>query len=164
MQDEYIACTTRTSSHYFGHILSQHAIVMIDAAAASDHAAFIRLGGRLHDVQSKWINLLCARGQSETLDNQYRRVVTRLIKTFTSRLMDAIVDNKFVSYEELASIGEMHSYVHSRAEQYLTQTRSLFEKYVIAVCLLHEKQTVGRQLNVMHLGYELGTWLDKTIL
>lgn len=154
----------------FSSVLGRHALVMFDAANPDlDKSQCIKLGGRLAEVQSDWINLLCP-GAGAVLnrqDQQYRKAVTGIVKTFTNNLMDVVVDNKRVTFNELASIGLVHSHLSAQDQRRLNETRELFQHYVASLCKLHGGKSVKdihvAGLQVLHVASVLGASLDFNI-
>lgn len=145
----------------FTSILNRHALVMFDAANPDlDKSECIRLGARLADVQSDWVNLLY-RGA----DKEYRKAVAGIVKHFTNRLMDVVVDDKQVSFAELASIGLVHHTTHNMScqeQRRLEETKQLFQHYVASLCRLHNTNNTHRAgLQVLQVANVLGACLDK---
>lgn len=153
----------------FSSVLNRHALVMFDAANPDlDKSQCIKLGGRLAEVQTDWINLLCP---SEAIlnrqDQEYRKAVTGIVKTFTNKMMDVVVDDKRVTFNELASIGLVHSHLSAKDQRRLDETRQLFQHYVASLCKLHgraaNKDIHVAGLQVLQVANVLGASLDYNI-
>lgn len=148
--------------HSFTSILNRHALVMFDAANPDlEKSDCIRLGARLAEVQSDWVNLLYCGG-----DKEYRKAVAGIVKNFTNRLMDVVVDDKHVTYRELASIGLVHQNLSARNQMRLEETRQLFQHYVASLCRLHNYNANTHHraaLQVLHVANVLGTCLDANV-
>lgn len=157
----------------FSGVLCRHALVMFDAANPDlDKAQCIKLGTRLAEVQADWIELLCGDGISppppagERYHKSYQRAVAGIVKTFTNKLMDVVVDDKRVTYDELASIGLVHSHLSPNDQRRLTETRELFQHYVASLCRLHSgrcQNIHSAGLQVLHVANVLGASLDMNI-
>lgn len=147
----------------FAGILSRHALVMFDAAHPDlDKAECIKLGTRLAEVQSDWIGLLCGNDSQK----EYRKAVAGIVKTFTNKLLDVVVDDKRVTYNELASIGLVHSHLSLRDQFRLNETRELFQHYVASLCRLHSgrcQDIHAAGLQALHVANLLGASLDLHI-
>jgi hypothetical protein len=166
---EYRTSSRHTAYNKFRDIIAQHAIIMIDATEKStlDKHDCIRLGARLGKVQDHWIDLLCVGADTAGLEKEYRRVVTRIIRVFTNHLMDVLIDDCFVSYEQLASIGDFHSHLTAASEANLKRTRILFEQYALCLCMLYKhgpgESRFRTGLHALYMANALGMWLDATI-
>lgn len=160
-----IACNKASlcGENSFTGLIHRHALVMIDAAHKDvDKHQSIKLGARLRDVQTDWINLLC---RHEKSNNEYRRIVTKIVCNFADKLMDVVLDDKFVSYDELASIGKFHSNLGPQHQ--LKQTRELFQDYVLHLCKAYraksEEDYARRCAHCLQVANALGSWLDITV-
>ncbi len=169
-REEYQNASGLTGCSTFTSILGQHTILMIDAAKPGlAELQYLQLGKRLKDVQSKWIALLCnGISDKETVDRAYRNVVIEMVENFTDGLMDVFIGKKYVSYETLASIGEMHSMVvHAEERGALKRTRELFQSHIAWLCRLHEQSTeqafMKASLQSLYSANKLGNWLDTSI-
>ena len=155
-------CAAQNSN--FRGILAKHALVMFDAANPNlDKAQCIQVGTRLAEVQQDWIQLLSSNCKG---DQEYKRAVTGIVKNFTNHLMDVVLEDKRVSYDELASIGLVHSNLSCYDERRLRETRSLFQHYVRSLCDLHGKQKNNMHavaLQVLQVANILGASLDLNI-
>lgn len=157
----------------FSGVLCRHAIVMFDAANPDlDKVQCIKLGTRLAEVQADWIGLLCGGiGGFDTSSppsggRKYQQAVAGIVKTFTNKLMDVVVDDKRVTYDELASIGLVHSHLSPNDQRRLTETRELFQHYVASLCRLHSgrcQNIHSAGLQVLHVANVLGASLDMNI-
>lgn len=171
-EQEYRHASCRNADHLFSDILSQHALVMVDAAVPDlPKPHYIRLGGRLSNVQASWVNLLCV-GLENTVqterDKQYRRIVTNVIKTFTNKLLDMLVEDVHVPHHELIGDADtFHCMVSGNAEHSLRETKRLFLLYVNALSKLYQSKTVSKHkraaIDCFHVAFALGSWLDATI-
>lgn len=150
-----------TQRENFSGILSKHALIMFDAAdPALDKAQCIQIGARLAEVQQDWIQLLSSNCGG---DREYKRAVTGIVKNFTNHMMDVVLEDKRVSYDELASIGLVHSNLSYHDERRLKETRALFQHYVRSLCDLHGKQKRNMHavaLQVLQVANVLGASLD----
>jgi len=148
----------------FSGVLNRHALVMFDAANPKlDKRECIQIGARLSEVQSDWVNLLLGGAPP---DKQYRKAVTGIVKTFTNKLMDVVVEDKRVTYNELASIGLVHSHLSSSDQRRLDETRELFQHYVASLCKLYSgrcRNVYSAGLQVLHVANVLGATLDVNI-
>ena len=160
-----------TDMTLFAHILSKHAMVMVDAAKPgntnSGRTFYIRLGERLAHVQDAWAKCFFYIDED---DETYQGVVYKVIVDFTDRLIEMLVDNKDISPEELATlIADLHTkaLLTRDAEWYLKQTRELFTEYVKALMFMfrannkHNYETAA--LRCLTIAYNLGMWLDMTM-
>lgn len=163
MLEKHKATIRSVQEHSFTSILNRHALVMFDAANPDlEKSDCIRLGARLAEVQSDWVNLLyCGR------DREYRKAVTGIVKNFTNRLMDVVVDDKHVTFKELASIGLVHSNLSPHDQRRLDETHQLFQHYVASLCRLHNHSTQNNMhragLQVLHVANVLGACLDTHV-
>lgn len=148
----------------FRSILAKHALIMFDAADPTlDKTQCIQVGTRLAEVQQDWIGLLSYNCKG---DQEYKRAVTGIIKNFTNHLMDVVLEDKRVSYNELASIGLVHSNLTCYDERRLQETRNLFQQYVRSLCDLHGKRASNMHavaLQVLQVANVLGASLDLNI-
>jgi hypothetical protein len=172
---EYRLASSRCGRRAFADVLSQHAVVMVDAARIGlERSDYVRLGGRLKGVQDNWVNLLVGSGgiagsdsNDVDLDARYRGTVARVIHNFTDRLLEMLVDDKVVAYHELASAGEFHASITPRAERHLRETRRLFTAYVDSLYHLYHTRTQSAYqrsaVECMAVAHALGAWLDNSI-
>jgi len=148
----------------FSGILCKHALIMFDAADPNlDKAQCIQIGTRLAEVQQDWVALLSSNCGG---DREYKRAVTGIVKNFTNHLMDVVLEDKRVSYNELASIGLVHTNLSYHDERRLQETRSLFQHYVRSLCDLHGKQKRNMHavaLQVLQVASVLGASLDMNL-
>lgn len=151
----------------FSGVLSRHALIMFDAANPDlDKSECIKIGTRLAEIQCDWVDLLCAGIGGDEGKKNYQKAVAGIVKTFTNKLMDVVVDDKRVTYDELASIGLVHSHLSLHDQKRLNETRELFQHYVASLCRLHSGRcqnihTAG--LQVLHVSSVLGACLDMNI-
>lgn len=166
------ACIRGVAEHStFSGVLCRHALVMFDAANPDlDKGQCIKLGTRLAEVQTDWIELLCGGGGDSLANHQshksYQRAVAGIVKTFTNKLMEVVVDDKRVTYDELASIGLVHSHLSPNDQRRLAETRELFQHYVASLCRLHGgrcQNIHSAGLQVLHVANVLGASLDMNI-
>jgi hypothetical protein len=147
----------------FSGVLSRHALVMFDAANPDlDKTQCIKLGTRLAEIQTDWIGLLCG-GDAQ---KEYKRAVAGIVKTFTNKLMDVVVDDKRVTFDELASIGLVHSHLSPNDQRRFDETRELFQHYVASLCRLHNGRCQNIHmagLQVLQVANVLGASLDFNI-
>jgi len=168
---EYRIASSRQKTGQFSNILSQHAVIMVDAARPDlTKIDCIKLGGRLGIVQDDWINLLCRginNSSQSDLDKDYRRVVAKIVGKFTDNLMDMLMEDKYVTYKELASAGEFHSRVNYSAERPLKETASKFVSYVNSLYSVYRAKNENAYhryaTDCLAIGHALGVWLDATI-
>lgn len=170
-EEEYRIASNRCSGQSFADILSQHALIMVDVARPHlEPRHYVQLGSRLAETQSAWVDLVCTgldnTVQSE-LDKRYRRVVTNVIKSFTSKLMDTMMGTCDVPHKELLDASTFHGHLSSRAEKHLDETRRKFTNYVDALYHLYQTETQTQYhrsaTNCIAIGYALGAWLDATV-
>lgn len=169
---EYRQASSRCLDDKFEDILSQHAIVMVDGAHPNlKRSHYIRLGNRLSDVQSNWVNLLCV-GLNNSVqleqDKQYRRVVSNVIKNFTNKLLEMLVEDVHIPHSELVGNADIfHNTLSTNAQRNLTETKRLFYLYVDSLIkLYHSKTELSHQrasVNCFHIAHALGVWLDSTV-
>ncbi len=103
------------------------------------------------------------------MDREYRTAMASVIEKFTQHLNEVVLDNKFVPYEELASIGIAHASVTPQARSNVKYTRELFEQHVDALCKMYQ-QTRGTcnhmraAIYAIKCANRLGVHLDYSIL
>lgn len=156
-------------SSTFSGILNRHALIMFDAADPDlSKTECVKLGSRLADVQADWVDLLCGGDSTASHPGKkdYQRAVSGIVKTFTNKLLDVVMDDKRVTYNELASIGLVHSHLSPHDQIRLQATRELFQHYVASLCRLHSGRcqnihTAG--LQVLQVANVLGASLDSNI-
>lgn len=172
---EYRQTSNRIGDECFSNILSQHSLVMVDAALPDlTRQHYIQLGGRLANVQTDWVNLLCdglngrrGNGMTEN-DKHYRKVVSSVITRFTNKLMEMIVDEKYIPHHELVGNADsFHSKLSGKAEESLQETSRLFHAYVDSLAVLyqvspHSMKRKRAAIQCMNVAYALGSWLDAT--
>jgi len=76
------------------------------------------------------------------------------------------VEDKRVTYNELASIGLVHSHLSSSDQRRLDETRELFQHYVASLCKLYSgrcRDVHSAGLQVLHVANVLGAMLDVNI-
>jgi hypothetical protein len=170
---EYRHASSRIGQGCFADILSQHSLVMVDAALPNlSKQHYIQLGGRLSDVQTDWVNLLCAglnsiNGRITDNDKQYRKVVSTVIKRFTNKLLEMLIEDKFIPRHELVGDADtFHSMLSGKAEASLQETSRLFHSYVDCLSVLYqtktERQHQRASIQCFNIAYALGAWLDAT--
>lgn len=169
---EYSLASNRLSPNKFAHILSQHALVMVDVAKPGlNRHSYVQLGMRLGDVQTNWVNLLCS-GLENTVqpeqDKEYRRVVTNVVRDFTNQLSEMLLEDKIVGHDELvAHAGQFHSMHSAKAERSVAETNRLFCMYVDCLAQLYQCKTKQSHqqaaTDCLTVGHALGAWLDATI-
>ncbi len=167
---EYRIASGNNRKDLFSDILCQHAIIMVDAAVGHDAMDFVKLGQRLSQVQSDWINLLCC-GLNNTvqsdLDRQYRETVTRVIVKFTTQLLDMLINDKKVTVEQLSSAGDFHVQVAVRTELSLQRTKALFLAYIVDMKNMFHTVTQNSyyraSVTCLNSAFQLGFWLDQTV-
>jgi len=167
---EYRHASSRIGDECFSNILSQHALVMVDAAQPNlSKQHYIQLGGRLANVQNDWVNLLCTGLNNGTVDvdKQYRRVVSGVIKRFTNKLLEMLMEDKFIPHHELvAGTDTFHSMLSGKADQSLQETSRLFHSYVDCLAALYQTRTELQHkrssIQCFNVAHALGSWLDAT--
>ena len=167
---EYRRASIRVGEESFSDILSQHALVMVDAAVPNlPKQRYIQLGGRLANVQTDWVNLLCAglNGKADSDDKKYRRIVSGVIKRFTNKLMEMLMEDKFIPREDLVGgTDTFHSRLSGKAEASLHETSLLFHSYVDSLAALYQSKTELQHkrasIQCINIAHALGCWLDAT--
>jgi hypothetical protein len=171
----YRRALTFTRHDLFSHILSQHAVTMIDAVGCRNksNSELIHIGVRLNVVQQNWIGLLySALVDPEEIDGhldaEYGNVLTATIKNFTQHIAAVVTDDKRVSFEELAGIHQLHSAMNQKTERHAEKTRDLFHSYVHSLCGLYRYAGAREQFSRNALGVllnaeDLGRWLDRSV-
>lgn len=157
-----------SSTRHFSDILTQHALVMVDAALPDlKRHKYIELGTRLAEVQRNWINLLCVGIDSvrqTELDRRYRNVVTEIIKTFTENLMKMLIEDKVVRYGELACVEAFHS---AYLKHHHREMKHKFIAYVNSLYKMYSSTTQDEYyttaMNCMAIAHSLGVFLDDTV-
>lgn len=164
---EYRIASARMSTTLFADILAQHAVCMVDAARPDlENHHYVQLGARLADIQSNWVELLCdGMGNSvqSDLQHQYRRVVTGIIRKFTTNLLSALV-----GAQPVCTQGEVAAFHTScTTGRQVEATKALFNAYVSSLARLYQtrkrSEYCGRAIESFALAHALGARLDATI-
>lgn len=167
-RNEYHIASRMQSTRHFSDILSQHALVMIDAALPDlKRHNYVALGTRLAKVQANWIDLLCSgldcMHQTE-LDKQYRRLATMVIEAFTQNLMEMLIDEKVVRYNELACVEKFHT---SCLKHHHRELKLKFLAYVNSLYDIYQSKNPDEYyktaVRCLAIAHALGVFLDETI-
>ena len=170
---EYRIAKNCNNETLFSDILSQHALVMVDAAQPNiDWHHYVQLGTRLGNVQNNWVDRLCIGlnyGDGDGgCENQYRRVVTGVIKNFTNQLLRVLKEDAFVKRDDLIKMaGELHCMHSAKADLSMQKTKRLFCNYVNCLSQMYQCNTEDAYrrsaINCFAVASALGAWLDATI-
>jgi len=173
---EVVCDEARKKNNYkhFGHILNRHALVMISAANPNTtKIECIQIGKNLLLVQQHWVNILCPiklpeKGNDKYADAKYSETVRIVITNFTDQLMEMLLDNKIIYYEDLEKADEFHSLI-ATGNRYSEKMRQLFLGYLNSLTYLFqhgvksERDFHKNAICVVHCADLLGEYLERTI-
>ena len=144
----------------FEHVLSQHAVVMVDIAKNNSALNGIRLG----QVNAAWSSLLSNgldNSSQSQLDKEYRRAVKRVIDEYTRATLDPKSNKTLFN---MSSLHMAHVASHSKAN--LEETSRLFAQYSASLADMFNRSNGSyedRAWSCLVTAHSLGMWLDKTI-
>lgn len=182
---EYNHAVDLTSPREFSHILSQHAVIMVDLArpeiVGGSKLVYMNLGVKLARVQENWTRALCLKeGDENDLTKQYRVVVNKVIVDFTNGLIVQLSSSAGsnspaltgggIATVRLPDVGDFHArFISARSEENLKQARILFYTYVsLLQATFHHSERNSANFydsarDALIAARTLGRWLDSTI-
>lgn len=171
-QDRRNALLKAHSGDSFSNVLTQHALVMIDASRPDQSkSSYVLRGKQLGHVQNNWVRTIghVLPSVDADTDDTYHNAVYDAIEYGTDTLMTTLVEGTKLNCRELgSSLAQIHTHLSSRAQREAPWIKECLMEYVGELQNLFQKNPKSESYHVasrrtLASARMLGEQLDRVV-